>query len=213
MVVNKLAVHAVPAPSFVTAVQLAACATLVGVAAQLQFVEFKGFEMEKIKCDLLPSIYSHAMRVDRLAPEMVVCTAVRVRVGREGAGLSCHVARARRPFMVYIFGFALSLYSNMRALQETSVETVIVFRSCVPMAVSILEWMFLGRRLPNARGGGALCVIGLGTLQYVRSDSQFKAEGAGAYLWVTVYYLTVRPVARTPASRQAARPCLQRAGR
>ena len=38
-----------------------------------------------------------------------------------------------QPYLPYIASFASSLYCNMRALQTSSVETVIVFRACVPM--------------------------------------------------------------------------------
>ena len=59
MVVNKLAVQAVPAASFVTLVQLVVCVMFVGSAAQFGLVQFDGFPAHKVKaspaaCTALP---------------------------------------------------------------------------------------------------------------------------------------------------------------
>ena len=42
-----------------------------------------------------------------------------------------------QPYVLYILGFCIGIYSNARALEGTSVETVIVFRACTPLVVSI----------------------------------------------------------------------------
>jgi hypothetical protein len=39
------------------------------------------------------------------------------------------------------------------------VETFIVFRASTPLAISIAEWWFLGRELPNARSLTCLVVL------------------------------------------------------
>ena len=75
--------------------------------------------------------------------------------------------------MYYVFGFVLGIYANMRALASSNVETIIVFRTCVPLCVSILDWHFLGRELPSPRSSAALLLILLGTLGYVMTDKQF----------------------------------------
>ena len=44
-----------------------------------------------------------------------------------------------RVYMVYIGLFATAIYSNMQALSHSNVETLIVFRACGPLLVSVLE--------------------------------------------------------------------------
>ena len=56
-----------------------------------------------------------------------------------------------KAYAVYSGGFALGIYCNMQALSMSNVETIIVFRSCCPLAVSFLEYLFLGRQFPGPR--------------------------------------------------------------
>lgn len=50
-------------------------------------------------------------------------------------------------------------YSNMRVLASANVETVIVFRSCAPLCVSMLDYVFYGRELPSRRSAAAMLLI------------------------------------------------------
>lgn len=88
-------------------------------------------------------------------------------------------------FVPYICSFVISLYSNGRALAYSNVETIIVFRSCSPLLVSILDWMFLDRELPSARSSAALLGVVVGAIGYVLADSEFAVKGVSAYFWVT----------------------------
>uniref|UniRef100_A0A7S2QIU6 Sugar phosphate transporter domain-containing protein n=1 Tax=Zooxanthella nutricula TaxID=1333877 RepID=A0A7S2QIU6_9DINO len=94
-------------------------------------------------------------------------------------------------FVPYICSFVLSLYSNGRALAAANVETVIVFRACSPLLVSILDWFFLGRELPNLRSLAALLGVVGGAIGYVCADSDFAVKGIRAYFWVTVNLLGI----------------------
>lgn len=38
-------------------------------------------------------------------------------------------------------------------------ETIIVFRACVPIVVALLDWAFMGRQLPSLRSWLALAVL------------------------------------------------------
>ena len=96
-----------------------------------------------------------------------------------------------KPYLVYVGMFVATIYTNMRALQHSNVETVIVFRSACPLIVSVLDWAFLGRQLPSARSIGALLVIIGGCIGYVLTDRAFKLNGWGAYSWVTAYFLII----------------------
>jgi drug/metabolite transporter (DMT)-like permease len=58
--------------------------------------------------------------------------------------------------------FVLGIYSNMRSLATANVETVIIFRACSPLAVSLCDWVFLNRELPSFRSWFALSTIAIG---------------------------------------------------
>jgi GDP-mannose transporter len=87
-------------------------------------------------------------------------------------------------FIPYICSFNLSLYSNGRALAASNIETVIVFRALSPLCVSVLDWLFLGRELPEMRSVLALLGLVVGAVGYVMADSQFAVLGFSAYKWV-----------------------------
>ena len=70
-----------------------------------------------------------------------------------------------KAYLYYVGMFVATVYLNMRALQYSNVETVIVFRSAVPVVVCLLEWAFLGRLLPSVR----LCAA-TRSVKYLRVD-------------------------------------------
>mmetsp|Transcript_18733 Transcript_18733/g.39828 ORF Transcript_18733/g.39828 Transcript_18733/m.39828 type:complete len:342 (-) Transcript_18733:145-1170(-) len=90
-----------------------------------------------------------------------------------------------KPFVVATAVFFLCLLSNNKALESVNVETVIVIRSCSPIAVAALDRIALGKDLPNFQGFMALLVIVLGATIYVAVDAGFKVEG---YTWLLVYF-------------------------
>ena len=96
-----------------------------------------------------------------------------------------------KPYLYYVCMFVATIYANMRALQHSNVETIIVFRSACPLIVCVLDWAFLGRQLPSARSVGALLVILGGCVGYVLTDRAFKLNGMGAYTWVTAYFFII----------------------
>merc|ERR1712217_855890 len=89
-----------------------------------------------------------------------------------------------RPFVVATFVFYLCLLANTQALRSVNVETVIVVRSCSPIAVSILDFLVLGQDLPKFKGLVALFSIAGGATLYVVADAGFRVEG---YMWLMVY--------------------------
>eukprot|EP00931_Biecheleriopsis_adriatica_P025573 TRINITY_DN15664_c0_g1_i1.p1 TRINITY_DN15664_c0_g1~~TRINITY_DN15664_c0_g1_i1.p1 ORF type:complete len:337 (+),score=39.07 TRINITY_DN15664_c0_g1_i1:44-1012(+) len=90
-------------------------------------------------------------------------------------------------FAPYAFLFVAGVFSNMLALQASNIETVIVFRTCAPLFVCQLDYLFLGRELPNWRSVLCLLCIVLGTAAYVSSDSESTMNGLGAYFWCFIY--------------------------
>merc|ERR1719454_1475855 len=67
--------------------------------------------------------------------------------------------------------FVFMLVSSMASLQKTSVPTVLVFRSLMPLLTAIFETWILGSRL-NVHTWMYLVIILLGTLCYLATDLQ-----------------------------------------
>lgn len=93
-----------------------------------------------------------------------------------------------KPFAAATLVFYLCLLSNTQALHSVNVETVIVVRSCSPIAVAFLERATLGRALPSLQGIGALLAIAGGAVFYVLADKGFHATG---YAWLSVYFVFI----------------------
>jgi len=96
-----------------------------------------------------------------------------------------------KAYSLYIVAFVGSIYSNMRALSYSNVETVIVFRACSPIAVTIIEYLFMDRALLTLRSGISLFVVAFGAVVYCLSDSQFNVNGIEAYSWVSFYFIMI----------------------
>jgi len=94
-----------------------------------------------------------------------------------------------KTFSPYAVSFIMSIYCNGKVLQHCNVETLITFRACSPLCVSILDWLFLGRTLPSWRSLLSLVGVVVGALGYVLSDSEFRVNGFAAYSWVFIYLL------------------------
>ena len=93
-----------------------------------------------------------------------------------------------KPYSLYIVAFVSAIFSNMQALNATNVETVIVFRSCTPMATSFIEYFLMDRALPTAQSWVSLIIVGFGAVVYCMADSQLAVQGIHAYFWVITYF-------------------------
>ena len=96
-----------------------------------------------------------------------------------------------KPYLQHSLLFVTSIYSNLRALQHSSVQTIIVFRSACPLLVCWLDWAFLGRHLPSQRSLLALVVIAGSACGYVLCDHTFRMQGFGAYTWCLAYLVLI----------------------
>ena len=56
-----------------------------------------------------------------------------------------------RSFAMVAIAFLAALYTNVKSLQYANIETFIVFRASTPILISVLDFFFLGRELPNFR--------------------------------------------------------------
>ena len=96
-----------------------------------------------------------------------------------------------KPYLYYTVAFSLGVYCNMRSLNTSNVETVIVFRAISPCVVAILDVMFLGREYPSTKSWSALFVIVLGAYGYACHDSKFQSQGYSAYTWPILYLFII----------------------
>lgn len=67
-------------------------------------------------------------------------------------------------------------------------ETIIVFRACTPIAVAIVEYLFMDRERPNNKSCAALLVIAMGAYAYTKMDAEMKMSGMQAYIWIALWY-------------------------
>jgi len=66
---------------------------------------------------------------------------------------------------------------------------VIVFRSCAPLCVSVMDYIFYRRAFPSRRSMLAMGLILVGTVIYVAVDKDLSSPSAAkAYLWVCVWF-------------------------
>ena len=91
-----------------------------------------------------------------------------------------------KSYVIVSFTFLAALLSNIKVLQYANVETFIVFRASTPLAISVLDYIFLGRDLPSLRSSTSLLGLVLGAVSYVRTDSHFEVR---AYAWVFCWYI------------------------
>lgn len=96
-----------------------------------------------------------------------------------------------KAYSMYIVAFVAAIYANMQALSRSNVETVIVFRACSPIAVTVVEYLFMDRSWPNIRSMLSLIVVASGAMMYCMSDSQFALNGLEAYYWVIAYFFLI----------------------
>ena len=96
-----------------------------------------------------------------------------------------------KSYSIYVIIFVAAIYTNMQALRNSNVETVIVFRSCSPIAVCFFEYFYLNRSYPTIRSSISMLIIALGAIFYCLSDSQLILNGISAYYWVILYFLLI----------------------
>ena len=94
-------------------------------------------------------------------------------------------------FILYVLSFTIGTYTNMKVLSMANVETVIVFRSCSPLAVAFFDYHFYNRAMPNLRSCFSLLLITAGAICYILTDREFQVNGISAYYWVTIWWIVL----------------------
>lgn len=142
LLVNKLLMHYIPLPAFMSLIEFLFCVLFVIFLAWTGLIEKGDISNEKLKI-----------------------------------------------FSLYVIGFTIGIYSNMKALQASTVETIIIFRACTPLCVSFLDYFFLGREFPSMRSLSSMTLVVVGAYTYFIYDKEFSFEsfGVGAYFWGIVY--------------------------
>uniref|UniRef100_A0A061R0U2 Drug metabolite transporter superfamily n=1 Tax=Tetraselmis sp. GSL018 TaxID=582737 RepID=A0A061R0U2_9CHLO len=90
-----------------------------------------------------------------------------------------------KAFVLVVVAFVGAVFTNMKTLQYSNVETFIVFRSSTPLLISLLDWAVLGRQLPSLQSWLSLVGLLLGAVMYVVYDSAFDVR---AYAWVAAWF-------------------------
>lgn len=94
-----------------------------------------------------------------------------------------------RSFLLVPLFFDLTIYTNIKLLQSSTVETAIVFRTVVPIFTSAADWIWMGRALPEARSACGLGVVVIFAIVYAAiSRDGIHVE---AWLWAWAYVLTL----------------------
>jgi len=96
-----------------------------------------------------------------------------------------------RAYAAYSALFVLGIYSNMRSLEASNVDTVVVFRSAVPLVVAAGDWLYMGREAPSPRSVASMLVVVAGSAAFVALDAEFQVKGWAAYAWVSVYLVCI----------------------
>jgi len=139
LVINKLAVHVLPYPMTVLALQLCSCAIGVRFVGLLGFIQMEGLRLEKVL-----------------------------------------------QFGITPIAFLATLFANIKILQYTNVETFIMIRNATPLATSVLDWIFMGRMLPDSHSVLMLVFSLGGAAGYVSADNGFDMR---AYSWAIGWLL------------------------
>eukprot|EP00466_Bigelowiella_natans_P008351 jgi/Bigna1/58136/fgenesh1_pm.56_\ len=139
LIVNKLAISFLRAPSFILLCQLAMSAASVQLLSIFKLVELDRFSKTHLQ-----------------------------------------------PFSVVAMAFLGTIFANIKTLQYANVETFIIFRASTPLALCVLDYIFLGRHLPDRRSACCLLVLGGGAMGYVLSDKSFQVKG---YFWVGMWFM------------------------
>src|SRR2546430_2499724 len=80
--------------------------------------------------------------------------------------------------------FVSNIFTNIKALEYSNVETVIVFQTLTSLGVAYGDYKYLNTGMPSSNILISLFIIVFGALCYVVTDSSFRIEG---YFWVALY--------------------------
>jgi len=77
--------------------------------------------------------------------------------------------------------FAVMVYSSTRAIKHLAVPMISVFRNFAPIAITLVEWLWMKERKPSAGVLFSMALLILGAIIAAVNDLAFTVEG---YLWM-----------------------------
>lgn len=92
--------------------------------------------------------------------------------------------RIKSFYMVTVI-FMFNIFTNIKALEYSNVETVIVFQTLTSLVIAYGDYKYLKTGKPSSKVMISLGIIIFGALCYVFTDSEFKME---TYFWVFMYF-------------------------
>lgn len=93
-------------------------------------------------------------------------------------------ARARA-FLLVPLVFEVAIFANIKLLQAATVETVIVFRTLVPIITSWADYAFMGREAPSTQSALGLGLVVLGALVYAAGSRE--GIRVDTWMWAACY--------------------------
>ena len=153
LVMNKVAVHVLPAPSFVLLCQLFSSWAAVKLVGCCGCIVVDDLEWNKLKA-----------------------------------------------FLPVSMAFLACIFANIKTLQYANVETFVVFRASTPLFISLCDYAFLGRELPNMRSTACLVALLFAALGYVLTDATYHVKG---YMWVAGWCAARNSARAIPARNSA----------
>lgn len=90
-----------------------------------------------------------------------------------------------RGFIKAVLVFFGTLFTSLMALRDLNVDTIIVVRSSLPLAVAMGDWLFMQRELPGLRTWFSLGMVLAGSVMYARAESKLRVA---RWLWAACYW-------------------------
>jgi len=91
-----------------------------------------------------------------------------------------------KAYIFVILVFIFNIFTNIKSLEYSNVETVIVFQTLTSLVIAYGDFKLLNSGMPSSKVVLSLGIIVFGALCYVFTDSTFKFE---SYKWVFLYFV------------------------
>jgi len=91
-----------------------------------------------------------------------------------------------KSYILVVCVFIFNIFTNMKALEYSNVETVIVFQTLTSLIIAYGDYKLLKSGMPSQQVMISLGIIVFGAICYVLTDSTFRIE---AYKWVLLYFV------------------------
>jgi len=89
-------------------------------------------------------------------------------------------------FCVVPLSIMMSIYSNMRVLETSNLETLLVFRPSVILASMLVDYLFLGRHMPSAKSLLSVALVFVCLLVYCLAEERIAIN---TWIWLAAWYV------------------------